>query len=161
MAKAKRNKLYIFPLLAVISLLIFVIYKLLFNVFALSIPFSTNLIQAILLDALSAFKNINEHLFPCFLLFTIGITWILLNRLIYKRAFLKKFWVALTLIGLTIILFGGRILFVLTGAYPLDAEALAFILNAFNERALLLTSFLCFCIMFVLQMFDKLYLSAK
>lgn len=161
MAKAKRNKLYIFPLLAFISFLIFVAYKLLFNIFVLAIPFSADCVLAVLLEVLNAFKSINEHLFPCFLLFTIGITWILLNKLIYKRAFLKKFWTMLSVLGFILILFGGRTLFVLTGAYPLDSEALIFILNAFNDSSLLLTAILCFFIMFVLQMFDKLYLSIK
>lgn len=161
MAKRKNNKLYVYPLLILASFIVFVIYKLAYNVFALSLPLTVNSFSAIFLEISTSFKNISEHFFPCFLLFTIGITWVLLNRVIYRRAFLQKFWIILTLIGFILVLFGGRILFILTSSYPLNLEALTFILNAVNESTLLLTAVLCFFVMFILQAFDKLYLNAK
>ena len=161
MAKRKKNKLYVYPLLILFSFVVFIIYKLTYNVFALSLPLTINSFTAILIEIGTSFKNISEHFFPCFLLFTIGITWVLLNRIFYKREFLQKFWIALTVMGFILVLFGGRVLFVLTTSYPFNLEALTFILNAVNESALLLTSVLCFFVMFILQAFDKLYLNAK
>lgn len=161
MAKAAKNRLYVFPLLILGSFIVFVLGKLTYNFFALSLHFSLDSVISVLLEALYSFKEIEHHLFPCFLFFTIGITCILLNRVSKKRALQPKGWILLTVIGFILILFGGRVLFVLTGFYPFNSEAMQFIFNAINESSLFLTSVLCFFIMFVIQAFDKLYLNAK
>lgn len=161
MAKRKKDKLYIYPLLILLSFITFLIFKLAYNVFVLSLSISLDSVTAIFMQGVSAFKDISEFFFPCLLLFTIGIIWILLNHMIYKRAFLQKFWVFLTIIGFILILFGSRLLFIFTSQYQLSSEVITFIFNAVNENTLLLSAILCFFTMFILHAFDKLYLNAK
>ena len=157
MAKKKRN-LACFPLLALASP--FCIFLALFLIRVARGGTAQNYWNNFIL-LYDVLQNFREYLFPCFLYFTMGLLFVLLNHCLKKAPLSKKLWLFLVFSGTLIILIGSRLLFLYANDLLLSPQMLHFLKTGIDIYTFTAALIFCLLISFILQLLDVLYFNAK